>query len=751
MVGYHSTKNCLVDSSVCSTFKKSDNNRKFSKFLEFFKEIVKMSNKTFNNMWIQSQNELEKLATTDFDLLASEPIMDKHIAQSKIFELYLKYIALANKLDEIYDQMVQPQKRGLIKKLLESCLGRICELKQDLVKLDLSEFSYNDEIMTKFKFTPLDTELNIPKFFLRERELELKERNKFQDDILKRLGLMTEEVVVEPMTELEAIKIIQEHERARQGRLRAQFMKEIRSLKDKGKPERSKAETGLMAAIKIQKVWRGYASRIKTMKERVEEMVLIGMLPGESQKAKVDEMKENMRNERYRLQKEYRKYYEDELQKFEEEIVRKRGAVMSEEMSDQIRNWFKDYYNKTGKFPDYPSEDAGGSRHLLSRQGTESELSRSSASKESKRIAKEKPKEKPKGEEVLDENIFKKGFTAEESSFLPEIKTGIEEFNDVWKIKDESQNLKQLPYGDMIQDEKFAEVEQKLRKIVDDMMRSELNLLQQALDRDRAAKGKKAKKIGKKARRSGKKGKKKKEKDLTPDRTTQSLFEELVTNGIIVKYPEFPLKNYLGDKSFTARNGTNPTPGDIRQLLTEYCILPLGSQTVRNFAPPIKSILISGPKGTGKRSLVYSVCSEVGAVMFDLSPANLVGKYPGKTGLIMLMHLVSKVSRLLQPSVIYFEDAEKPFMKKIPKTDRTDPKRLKKDLPKMVKNINPEDRVILIGTSNQPWDADQKLLIQAYNHFIYIPRPDYGALAFAWKELLKQYSGIQRNFDTSAL
>jgi SpoVK/Ycf46/Vps4 family AAA+-type ATPase len=223
------------------------------------------------------------------------------------------------------------------------------------------------------------------------------------------------------------------------------------------------------------------------------------------------------------------------------------------------------------------------------------------------------------------------------------------------------------------------------------------------LDKDRAAKGKKVKKSGKKARRAGKKGKKKKEKDLTPDRTTESLFEELVVNGIIVKYPEFYLKDYLGDRAYAARQPTNPAPGDIRQVIKEYCILPLGSQLIRNYAPCIKSILICGPKGTGKRSLAYAVATEAGAVVFDLSPANLVGKYPGKTGLIMLLHLVQKVSRLLQPAVLYFEDAEKPFMKKIPKTDRTDPKRLKKDLQKIVKNIAPEDRVILIGISNAPW------------------------------------------------
>lgn len=76
-------------------------------------------------------------------------------------------------------------------------------------------------------------------------------------------------------------------------------------------------------------------------------------------------------------------------------------------------------------------------------------------------------------------------------------------------------------------------------------------------------------------------------------------------------------------------------------------------------------------------------------------------------------------------------------MKKVPKTDRTDPKRLKKDLQKIVKNICPEDRVILIGTTNAPWDADQKLLQQTYNRFIYMPKPDYGALSHAWRELLR--------------
>lgn len=70
------------------------------------------------------------------------------------------------------------------------------------------------------------------------------------------------------------------------------------------------------------------------------------------------------------------------------------------------------------------------SSYVCTHLGTESEFSRSSApsSKESKKTAKEKGgKEKGKGDEpVMDEN-FKKGFKPDESSFLPEIKTGIDE------------------------------------------------------------------------------------------------------------------------------------------------------------------------------------------------------------------------------------------------------------------------------------------------------------------------------------
>jgi IQ and AAA domain-containing protein len=80
--------------------------------------------------------------------------------------------------------------------------------------------------------------------------------------------------------------------------------------------------------------------------------------------------------------------------------------------------------------------------------------------------------------------------------------------------------------------------------------------------------------------------------------------------------------------------------------------------------------MITGPRGCGKNMLAHIVANETGATMFDLSAANLVGKYPGKDGLKMLMHLVSKVGKALQPTVLFIDDCEKQFVKKVSKADK---------------------------------------------------------------------------------
>ncbi|CAH1132986.1 unnamed protein product [Ceutorhynchus assimilis] len=712
-----------------------------------------MSHKYYDEEFCQIQNYLN---TT----LASEPVQaDRRLHRELLATLYIRYIVIANRLSICVDQMVQPQKRILLRKLLEATLGRILELKTDLVEADLTEWTHCGDTLTKLNLTPLQAELQIPTCFRRDREDEIAYKKLVIEEVLDKLGFTDKIEEKLPMSEQQAILIVQTHERARQGRLRAQFMREIKSIKEKSKPaiagegeeeEDKGLGINLAAAIKIQKIWRGYIARRATRRRKLQEMLLIGMIA--APKKKNEHLEKDLENQekRRRLQKQRQQQYSLEIKQIRNNLEKNQRGFVLEQLSDQVRGWLHEYKAQTGKIPEYTGSERTASRLMLSRQGTESETSKSTPDSKGKKVAKS-PKQGKTSEGDQEETQSK----ALVSTFLPELNIRKEEYDEMWRCKDESTNPRQYPYKDIIEHEQIIEMENELRKIVDEMMRAELILLQEACDKDRGYKGKK--KSSKKARKTGKKSKKKKEKDLTPDRTTESLFEELVANGIIKKFPEVWLRDFKGEKSFSPpaphNRGKEPQTdlGDIRQVLTEYCIIPMLSDHLHQTTPHIKSVLLAGPKSSGKDMLVHAICNETGSVLFDLTPANIVGKYPGKTGLIMLIHLVVKVSKLLQPSVIYMDNAERPYVKKIPKTDKTDPKRLKKDLPKIVKNFSPEDRVIFIGVTDCPWESDQKLLQQVYQKFFIIPRPNYSSRFSIWTDLLCQYMAVNWKFDTSVM
>lgn len=105
-------------------------------------------------------------------------------------------------------------------------------------------------------------------------------------------------------------------------------------------------------------------------------------------------------------------------------------------------------------------------------QGTESTVSKSTAisSKESKKSKRSKSKKDSETEQSEDETDL--GFKSIPSNFLPELIQANQEYQDVWRDKDESTNPMQLPYRDMIEAEKTREVEDEVRIVVDQAMRS---------------------------------------------------------------------------------------------------------------------------------------------------------------------------------------------------------------------------------------------------------------------------------------
>ena len=67
----------------------------------------------------------------------------------------------------------------------------------------------------------------------------------------------------------------------------------------------------------------------------------------------------------------------------------------------------------------------------------------------------------------------------------------------------------------------------------------------------------------------------------------------------------------------------------------------------------IPSLMITGPHGVGKKMLLQAICTEVGVNLFDLTPANIADRYPGKAGLNMLLHMVFKVNSRTQINNVY--------------------------------------------------------------------------------------------------
>lgn len=738
-----------------------------------------MSHAAYNQQWHDAHQTINELIKVELPEEPDKPERDRTAVFQKLATLFIKYVQIFRKLEACYDQIVHPQKRLILKQVLDGTMGRILEVKDEMVRLESSQYHFFEDVLSDLKLTPDDIEIPIPRYFINNYKTQLKERERLLSNILDKIKPGDTKGQPKEMTIEEAVRLIQINERARQGRLRAKFMKEIRTEEER---ERRALERGPptldanVAATRIQRIWKGFVQRKITKRERQEEMIFIGMEPGPDGDIKrSNPFVTAVKTEESRrvVQEENDIDYKQALVTTKEQIREMQGPDMKEMMQDQIRQWFIECRDLTGKLPDYPDAAIGGSAFLFRDKTPEeveeemrlkAEEEENNKGKKKKKGKKEKKKKKGKkkkgkkgkGKDKADEEEENPGWKMTESKFLGPLRDGHVDYNKVWRNRDEHENFSQKHDVQLIKEEKRIEVEAEVRLQVDELMRKELDNLKMAIDRVKSKKKKGKKKKGKKKKKKGKKGKK--GKDLTAGRTIESLFEELIQQGILVRSPHVRLQDYLGDFNYLAtilrQKDIEPQPAlsDVRQLVTLYGILPLGSAEVHQNMPQIKSILLAGPRGVGKKFLIHAMCTEAGANLFDLSAGNIVGKYPGKTGLALLLQSVMRVAKELQPSVIYIGDCERTFMKKAPKGDKTDPKRLKKDLPKLLKQFKPEDRVLLVGTSREPFNAPVKPFCKCYQRLIMIPRPDYASRRVLWTSLIQKHGGIiTPSLDISSL
>lgn len=168
-----------------------------------------MSNATYDELWRVAQVLLVETIQADTALQGAKPQKDRRKARDIVAALYVRYILTCNKLERCYDQVIQPQKRLLIKRSLNAALGRVLELKHELVKIDLSEHSYYDDTLIECGVTPQEAEIRVPSYYTRDRITEIERRRRFIEDTLRNLGALHEIVVPRKITEFQAVRLIQ--------------------------------------------------------------------------------------------------------------------------------------------------------------------------------------------------------------------------------------------------------------------------------------------------------------------------------------------------------------------------------------------------------------------------------------------------------------------------------------------------------------------------------------------------------------
>ncbi|XP_071603183.1 dynein regulatory complex protein 11 isoform X1 [Heliangelus exortis] len=679
-------------------------------------------------MWRDAMKDLDILLWRE-----KEEFLQPEGNPMKVFEIlatsYIKYMQICRKLVMAQDQLVCQQKQTVIRQVLEGVIGRILEIKKEMVELEKSEFQHMDNILVELQLLPEDLEVPIPTYFIKDNLEVLQERERILDDIL-----LNDELQTQAVTSEEPVTITEVEEKPQKDRRPAAFMKQAYSAKWK----ESDLPRLINAATCIQKVWRGYMQRKKTKKIREEEMIFLGMYPTPHLKAtSIPQIPAGQGNE-----------LQGEVQTGEEKVpikdkLREMERVnMKATLQDQVGQCFIECWHIIGRFPDYPTEKAGGSMALFTDK-TPEQVSAELADLQEKALQK-KDAGKEKQKEKASQKNGKKGKLSEEkeegwkmapSNFLSIMEEGNSQYKVFWQNRDERWDFLQDHDPELIKEEKKEDVEEELREQVGELMQKKLENLRLAVDGEKTDKPKKGSKGQKGSKSKKAKGKKKisqLEEDLTPDRTIDSLYEELVKEGLLMKAKTVNISDYVGDYSYLGstslqlRKESVPSATDVRQLIALYGILPLGSQTVHEKAPLVKALLLAGPAGVGKKMFVHAICRETGANLFNLSASNIAGKYPSKSDLVMMLHVVLKVAKQLQPSVVWIGDTEKIFSKGVPK-GQENLKQLEKLLPDFLKALKAQDRVLIVGTTKRPFDANPKPFFKMYPKIIMIPRPDYGS------------------------
>lgn len=98
---------------------------------------------------------MSRLLAEELPAEPRRPEKDRVVFFQRLAVLFVRYIQVFRQLEKVYDQVVHPQKRTVIRAILEGVIGRVLELKNEMVEKEFSEYHYMDDVLHDLKLTPV--------------------------------------------------------------------------------------------------------------------------------------------------------------------------------------------------------------------------------------------------------------------------------------------------------------------------------------------------------------------------------------------------------------------------------------------------------------------------------------------------------------------------------------------------------------------------------------------------------------------